>query len=129
MSEFENNATENLYLVNLLEDYFMKELPDPFPLSCRSSQDKFRDVKVIDQQGLSDPVDHHGDRSIGVGDLENLLDVLPVRHHVHIRKTVDKVICYPETGEARVYIWGLIKTCIAMELQTFCWHKVVSVTF
>ena len=93
----------------------MKELPDPFPFGGRSSQDKFRNVKVIDQQSLPDPVDHHGDRGVGVGDLENLLDVLPVRHHVNIRKTVHKVIGYPETGEARVYIWGLIKTCIAMK--------------
>ena len=87
----------------------MKELPDPFPLGGRSSEDKFRDVKVIDQQSLPDPVDHHGDRGVGVGDLEDLLDVFSVRYHVHVRKTIHKVICYPETGEARVKVLGLVK--------------------
>ena len=80
----------------------MEEFPDPFPLGSRSSQNKFRNVKVINEQGLPDPVDHHGDRGIRVGDLEDLLDVLPVRHHIHIRKTIDKVISYPKTGEARM---------------------------
>ena len=80
----------------------MEEFPDPFPLGSRSSQNKFRNVKVINEQGLSDPVDHHGDRGIGVGDLENLLDVLPVRDNINIRKTIHKVICYPKAGEASV---------------------------
>ena len=106
----------------------MKELPDPFPLGGRSPQDKFRNIKVIDQQGLPDPVDHHGDRGVGVGDLEDLLDVLPVRHHVNIRKTVDKVIGYPETGEPGVYIWGLVEACNAIFLLLVA-DKVASVTF
>ena len=87
----------------------MKELSDPFPLGCRSPQNKFRNVKVIDEQGLPHPVNNHGHRGIRVGDLEDLLDVFSVRYHVHVRKTIHKVICYPETGEARVKVLGLVK--------------------
>ena len=101
----------------------MEEFPNPFPLGSRSSQNKFGNVKVIYQQGLPDPVDHHGDRGIGVGDLEDLLDVLPIRNNINIRKTIDKVISYPETGEARMKVLSLVKAWNSIQYYNFSGAK------
>ena len=88
----------------------MKELPDPLPLRCRPPKNKLGDVEVVDEQRLADPVDHHGNWGVGVGDLEDPLDVLPVGHHVHVCQAVYKVVGDAETGEAGVNIRRLAET-------------------
>ena len=59
-----------------------------YPVSAEESLE----VEVVDEDGVADPVDNHANGLGEVGQLQQRLDRLGVRHHVYVLVAIDMVI-------------------------------------